>query len=107
MHRTALILTACLCVSGAITAAPAPMATALESAAVVAPLWLSLAQNTQPESGGAAAAANPAQAEPAAHDPGKAQEIVAGVLTGSLGAVLMLTFLYGRRRRRDHRRPHA
>lgn len=105
MYRTALILTALLYAVDVVGAAPVPLleTTLASTGAALTGLWLPFADTVKPEADAeAAASATPAEpAEPARSGPTPVQEIVAGILTGSLAAVLMLKLLYGRRRRRD------
>lgn len=109
MFKTALILTACLFTADAAGGAGLPAgalpARPLDSAGVaVVPIWPLLSQDPD---GGAAERADPGLSPgeiPASTPPERmsvAQEIVAGALTGSLAAVLMLKLLYGRRRKDD------
>lgn len=103
MHKTALILTALFVAVSAGAAslerlAPLP----LDAAWGAVPAWL-LAE--APEAGEVPAGEMGAsRAEEADSGASKenipiVQEIIAGVLTGSLAAVLMLKLLYGRRRK--------
>lgn len=106
MHRTALILTALLCAVDVVGAAPVPLAetTFASTGAALTGLWLPFADSGKRESDDQAVATSAtaaAPAEPPVPGPTPVQEIVAGVLTGSLAAVLMLKLLYRRRRRRD------
>ncbi len=107
MYRTALILTALLCAVDVVGAAPVPLAdtTFASTGAALAGVWLPFADAVKPgtdvEPAASATPASPAEPAPSGRTP--VQEIVAGVLTGSLAAVLMLKLLYGRRRRRDGR----
>lgn len=109
MHRTAPMLTACLLLAVSGAAWPYPEtgagATAEWGRAGVVPARLPLVQ----ERGGTATDPGLARGEDSAPDATAAEgnraarEIVAGVLTGSLAAVLMLKLLFGRRRRNPPR----
>lgn len=103
MHRTALILTALLCAVDVVGAAPLPLVetTFASTGAALTGLWLPFADTAKQvdDEATGASATSAAPAEPSGPTP--VQEIVAGILTGSLAAVLMLKLLYGRRRRRD------
>lgn len=103
MYRTVLILAACLFLAdGAGAAVPE---TGAAAGPVRAAAGLLLAQPSEVGESEGTNAANPADASGAASEEhsGVVQEIVAGVLTGSLAAVLMLKLLYGRRRKDDPR----
>lgn len=99
MHRMALILTACLCMSNA--GGEAPPAVTGRDLAVAGIVPLALPLSGKPAASEATSDPKQAAADtsPEAADSGAVREIVAGVLTGSLAAVLMLKLLYGRRRR--------
>lgn len=101
MHRTALILLACLCAASA-----AGAVLAQEAGVVNALVPLPLLQQPGTAEPASNAGSEASEAVPTA-DSSPVQEIVAGVLTGSLAAVLTLKLLYGRRRRDDSGQPSA
>ena len=96
MYKTVLTLLACLALAqtGEAATALALDAGTVAIEAAVLPLPVPYAAGSET----AAAEAKP-ESQPEAKSSSVVREIVAGVLTGSLAAVLMLKILYGRRRR--------